>query len=77
MAAPTSQQLLDAINSGILTICEGGQEYQYPNGTRVKRAEIDALIKAKRELEMDAVGGGDSQTPVIFNDPVGFGRVGG
>ncbi len=69
----TAAEIQTAIDAGIIQVLEGGQEYQLPNGTRVRRAELASLIKAKGDLT--SISGAEDDGCIIETGKVSFGRM--
>lgn len=53
MAAPTAQELLDALNEAILRLLGGFAEAEY-NGRRYREHDLDKLRRLRGQLEAEA-----------------------
>ncbi len=68
----TNDEILAALDAGLLEAITA-QEYQLPNGRRVRRAEVDKLIAARNELKSQMSVEDDG---VLMDErPVSFGRI--
>ena len=73
MPVPTDQELADAAKSAIKAVLTTGQEIVV-DGQSIKRAKLDELLAARRELEdLAAIDGADDglagSTLIEFEDP--------
>jgi len=75
MAAPTTQELLDSVNSAIKAILDAGAVVSYEIGDRgLKRAELSDLLNLRRELQAQNIPTGGLRLHVEFVEPDGVSR---
>lgn len=67
----TNEEILAAVDAGLLAALSE-QEYQLPDGTRVRRADVASLLKARGEVQAQAAA--ETDGCVMFQGPLGFGR---
>jgi len=68
MVSPTNQEMLDAVNTAIYAILNGGAVQSYSIGGRnIQKASLNELYTLRRKLEADiAAGNGSGRTYAKF-----------